>query len=114
MATNMKYFLISAIGSKTLIKARKLYAYGEQRDYFEEMNCIGWTREGTDENEKSGCAVVLSNGDHAMRKMEVGRRHSGRKFYDILQKNKAEVIIDKNGWGEFPVTAGTASVYVQR
>jgi alpha-amylase len=99
---------------ETLIKARKMFAYGEQRDYFEEMNCIGWTREGIDENEKSGCAVVLSNGDNAVRKMEIGRRHAGKEFYDLLQKNKATVKIDEHGWGEFPVTAGTVSVFVQK
>jgi len=107
-------FLEKCEGIETLIGARKMYAYGEQRDYFDEMNCIGWTREGTDENEKSGCAVILSNGDHSMRKMEIGKRHAGKTFYDVLQKNKAEVMIDESGWGEFPVTAGTVSVYVQR
>jgi alpha-amylase len=107
-------FLEKCDNIEMLIKARKKYAYGEQRDYFEEKNCIGWTREGTDENVKSGCAVVLSNGDHSMRKMEVGKRHAGKKFYDILQKNEAEITIDANGWADFPVTAGTVSVYVQR
>jgi alpha-amylase len=107
-------FLEKCEGIETLIGSRKMYAYGEQRDYFEEMNCIGWTREGTDENEKSGCAIILSNGDHSMRKMEIGKRHAGKIFYDVLQKNKAEIMIDDSGWGEFPVTAGTVSVYVQR
>jgi alpha-amylase len=107
-------FLEKCDSIEMLIKARKMYSYGAQRDYFEEKNCIGWTREGTDEHDKSGCAVVLSNGDHSMRKMEVGKRHAGKKFYDILQKNKAEITIDPNGWADFPVTAGTVSVYVQR
>lgn len=44
-----------------LLVARKQFAYGLQRDYFDHPNCIGWTREGTKENEGSGCAVVLSN-----------------------------------------------------
>ena len=30
-----------------------------QRDYFEDANCIGWTREG--DGEHKGCAVVISN-----------------------------------------------------
>ena len=107
-------FLEKCDGIETLLKARKVYAYGDQRDYFEDKNCIGWTREGNEENERSGCAVVMSNGDHSMRKMEIGKRHAGKNFYDVLQKNNAEITIDKNGWGEFPVTAGTVSVYVQR
>jgi alpha-amylase len=107
-------FLEKCDGIETLIRARKMYAYGAQRDYFEEQNCIGWTREGTDEHEKSGCAVVMSNGGHSMRKMEIGKRHAGNKFYDILQKNDSDVTIDEKGWAEFPVTAGTVSVYIQR
>ena len=105
-------FLDKAEGIETLIRARKIYAYGHQRDYFEEMNCIGWTREGTDDNKDSGCAVVMSNGDRSIRKMEVGKRHAGKIFADILKKNIAKVKIDKNGFGEFPVSAGTVSVYV--
>lgn len=30
-----------------LALARHLYAYGEQNDYFNEANCIGWVRRGT-------------------------------------------------------------------
>lgn len=101
-------------GIETLIKVRKTYAYGQQRDYFEEQNCIGWTREGGDANENSGCAVVMSNGDDSLRKMEIGKRHAGKKFHDVLGKNNTEVTIDENGWAEFPATAGTVSVYVQR
>ena len=44
-----------------LLKLRKNNAYGMQRDYFEDANCIGWTREG--DGEHKGCAVVISNKD---------------------------------------------------
>ncbi|HUQ66162.1 MAG TPA: alpha-amylase domain-containing protein, partial [Flavitalea sp.] len=107
-------FLDKCDGMEKLIKARKVFSYGPQRDYFEEANCIGWTREGTEENKASGCAVVMSNGDKGLRKMEVGKQHAGKLFYDILQKNAAAVAIDNNGFGDFPVSAGTVSVYVQQ
>ena len=107
-------FLDKADGIETLIRARKKFAYGQQRDYFEEANCIGWTREGTDENEGSGCAVVMSNGDHGLRKMKVGKRHAGKIFTDALKKNMAKVKIDVNGFGEFPVSAGTVSLYITK
>lgn len=29
-----------------LIRARKFYAYGQQDDYFDQPNCIGWIRRG--------------------------------------------------------------------
>ena len=45
----------------TLMKIRELYAYGEQHDYFDQPDVIGWTRSGSDEFTGSGLAVVLSN-----------------------------------------------------
>ncbi|MBA4167343.1 MAG: alpha-amylase, partial [Chitinophagaceae bacterium] len=50
-------FLDKCDGIEKLLSARKEFAYGPQRDYFDHDNCIGWTREGTDENQGSGCAV---------------------------------------------------------
>ncbi len=49
---------VSQLGD--IIRARKLYAYGEVRDYWDHMNCVGWVRMG--EGDKDGCAVVLCNG----------------------------------------------------
>lgn len=93
-----------------LLTARKEYAYGLQRDYFDAPNCIGWTREGRDG--RSGCAVVLSNGDEASKKMEVGTAHAGKTFVDLLDVRKEQVTIDDKGWGEFPVAGGSVSVWI--
>ena len=46
---------------ETLIRLRKEKSYGEQHDYFDDKNCIGWTREGDNEHLQSGLAVVISN-----------------------------------------------------
>lgn len=105
-------FLDRCENIEELIHARKIFAYGTQRDYFDEVNSIGWTREGTDEIEGSGCAVVLSNGDASTRKMEIGKQHAGKQFADLLKKNEAVVTIDEEGFGEFPVSPGSVSVYV--
>ncbi|KAF2678618.1 glycoside hydrolase family 13 protein [Lentithecium fluviatile CBS 122367] len=46
-----------------LILARKLYAYGEQHDYFQDAHCIGWVRRGLSRGGTSraaGMAVVMS------------------------------------------------------
>ncbi|KAF1989166.1 glycoside hydrolase family 13 protein [Aulographum hederae CBS 113979] len=43
-----------------LVLARRLYAYGNQRDYFEKKNCIGWVREGlkgAGEGESGECGM---------------------------------------------------------
>lgn len=93
-----------------LMQARVQFAYGLQRDYFDHANCIGWTREGDDQH--SGCAVVLSNGDGGNKTMEIGQRYAGKTFIDMLQKNPAEVIINEGGWGEFFCNAGSVSVWI--
>lgn len=95
-----------------LLRARKEFAYGQQRDYFDARNCIGWTREGLGDMPGSGCAVVLSNGDQASKKMEMGKAHAGRRFIDLLGGWKSEVRVDDNGWGDFPVNGGSAGVWV--
>lgn len=90
---------------KTLIALRRDHAYGWQHDYFNDRNCIGWTREG-------GLAVMLStHGDRAFQ-MFVGEPFIGKTFVDALGNNPAEVLIAKDGTGLFPVTSGRCSAYI--
>ncbi len=109
---DQEIFLNKVEKIEELLKARKLFAYGNQRDYFEDANCLGWIREGDDEHE--GCAVVLSNKDAYTKPMEMGSQFSGQTFYDYLGYFQEEVTIDENGWGNFPVPAGNVSVWVPR
>jgi alpha-amylase len=95
-----------------LLVARKQYAYGKQRDYFDDRNCIGWTREGLEDQPGSGCAVILSNGDESKKRMEMGAAHAGKVFVDYLECRKEEIAIDGDGWAEFPVAAGNVSVWI--
>jgi alpha-amylase len=97
-----------------LLEARMKYSFGIQRDYFDHKNCIGWTREGEDDKEKSGCAVIMCNGDNGTKTMEVGKRHAGKTFVDYLQFSKNEVVINKDGWGDFTVQGGKVSVWIQK
>jgi alpha-amylase len=97
---------------KELLQARCDYAFGLQRSYFDHPNCIGWTREG-DENH-SGCAIIMSNGDNGNKYMEIGKRYSGRTFTDLLKKIDAEVKINDEGWGEFFSPAGSLSVWIEK
>ncbi|HWJ27850.1 MAG TPA: alpha-amylase domain-containing protein, partial [Flavisolibacter sp.] len=103
-------FLNKVVELETLVKMRRDHAYGLQRDYFDHPNCIGWTREGDDQ--RTGCAVVMSNGDAGNKHMEIGKRYAGQTFVDSLQKCKDEIRIDENGWAEFLVSAGSVSVWV--
>jgi alpha-amylase len=97
-----------------LLRARNQFAYGNQRDYLDHANCIGWTREGTEENQHSGCAVLLSNGDDGFKLMEIGKAHSGKTFVDMLGNIADEIQINEDGCGEFKVNAGSVSVWITK
>ena len=58
---------------KTLMLLRKEKAYGEQHDYFDHAQYIGWTLEGDKRHTHSGLAVVISNG-RRRRKENVHRK----------------------------------------
>ena len=54
---------------KELIKLRKERAYGNQNDYFDNNNFVGWTREGDEEHIKSGLAIVISKAGDGEKRM---------------------------------------------
>jgi len=97
---------------ETMSKVRANLAYGEQRDYFDHGNCIGWTRAGDEEHENSGIAVLLSNGEEGFKKMEIGQNFAGKIFIDALGHREQPVVIDENGWAEFHCNAGSVSVWI--
>lgn len=103
-------FMNKVDGIEELLKARKNNAYGVQRDYFEDANCLGWVREG--DNEHEGCAVVLSNKDAYTKPMEMGEKYIGRIFYDVLGRSEEKIEIREDGWADFPVPAGNVSVWI--
>ncbi|KAJ5780042.1 hypothetical protein N7457_005202 [Penicillium paradoxum] len=94
-----------------LTRARKLYAHGEQREYFNRRNCIGFVRYG---NHKYpfGLACILSNGGSSYKRMFVGHNHAGKIWTDILGWRKETVHINNRGYGVFPVAAMSVSVWV--
>jgi alpha-amylase len=94
-----------------LMLARKLYAYGEQEDYFEEENCIGWVCRGTPDR-RFGLACVMSNAGPGERSMFVGEMHKGERWTDVLGWEEGEVRISDKGWGVFPCPGVSVSVWV--
>lgn len=109
------------------MRARKLYAHGEQRDYFDKRNCIGKSSptssssladnlEGFVRNgnlyHPHGLACIISNGAASYKRMYVGKKHCGEEWTDILEWCVGTVIIDRRGYGIFPVSAKSASVWV--
>ena len=95
-----------------LIKLRKERAYGNQVDYFDNPNFIGWTREGDEEHINSGLAVVISNAGDGEKKMYIGKKHAGKSFSDILNNCEEKVIIDEEGFGVFKVKGKSVSIWI--
>lgn len=93
----------------TLLYARKELAYGEQKDYFDDPNCIGWTRAGNEGG--TPLAVTISNDVANSKTMEIGSDWAGQTFHDILGNCSDTVTIDEDGWGDFPVSEKSVSVW---
>jgi alpha-amylase len=91
------------------LHARKTYAYGDQYDYFDHANTIGWTRRGDDEH-PGGMAVLLSNGGDGIKQMEIGQPN--RTYIDITEHITEPITTNADGWAEFRCNAGSVSVWV--
>lgn len=91
--------------------ARKTYAFGEQYDYFDHTNTIGWTRLGTNEH-PGGMAVILSNGDEGKKSMETGQANT--VYIDVTEHCELPVTTNEEGWGDFYCRAGSVSVWVPK
>ncbi|MBU3159754.1 alpha-amylase [Clostridium frigoris] len=88
-----------------LLKARRDFAYGWQHDYFDDAHIVGWTRE-------NGLASLISNVNNSgSKKMFVGEKLSGKSFVDITGNVSGEVIIAKDGNGDFTVNGNSYSVW---
>jgi alpha-amylase len=96
-----------------MIHARKRQAYGQQRDYFDHPDLIGWSRQGDGEHPGSGLAVLMSNGPGGRKWMNVGGAHAGKTFSDKLGNLPGTVIINEHGWGEFMTRGRSVSVWGQ-
>ncbi|WP_057490519.1 alpha-amylase [Streptococcus orisasini] len=96
-----------------LLYARKQYVYGPKEDYFDHPNCIGWTYLG-DEEHPHGLAVVMTNSEAGWKHMTMGEHNRNKVFVDYLGNCSEEVILDDQGWGDFPVQAGSVSVWVNK
>lgn len=95
-----------------LLEIRKNHSYGDQFDFFQEQQAIGWTRTGTKEH-PGLLAVTMSMHSDANIKMNFGEGHAGRVFYDHLNRHdNYEVVLDDNGEADFPVKGCSVSAWV--
>jgi alpha-amylase len=92
------------------LQARRQYAYGEQQDYFDHPNTIGWTRLGNDEH-RHAMAVLMSNGEDGNKWMNVSR--AGATFRDLTEHVEEKVTTNAEGWGNFFCGGGKVSVWIE-
>jgi len=95
-----------------LMEIRRRHAYGEQHDHIDHPNVVGWTREGDEEHEGSGLAVVLSDSEGGEKTMYVGESHAGETWSCVIGEED-DVVIGDDGQATFRTGDGKLSVYVR-
>jgi len=96
-----------------IILARKLYAYGDQDDYWDDPNCLGWVRHGT-WDKPAGLAVVMSNTKPGQLRMAVGKEHAGEQWTDVLGWEPDPVTIGEDGFAMFPCPGTSCAIFVNK
>lgn len=94
-----------------MLELRKLYSYGEQVDYFNDENVIGFVRKGDFEHPNSGLAVVATDSIGGSVRMNLGKDFAGMEFYDCLGNIGETIIIEENGEAEFRCKDGSISIW---
>ena len=92
-----------------MLRVRRELAYGEQQDYFDAPDCIGWTRAGDDEH-GGGVAVVMSNRDAGAKRMQLP--NSNAAYRDATGNVDQVLATDDDGCAEFTCAPGSISVWV--
>lgn len=95
----------------TFLKVRKECAYGEQVDYFDHWNRIGWVRLGTPERPKA-LAVLMSDGPAGTKWMGTGRP-GGTVFRDRTGHVGDPVVVNAEGFGEFRCPERSVAVWAE-
>lgn len=97
-----------------MLKVRKYFAYGDQYDYFNHRNVIGFTRTGDSDHANSGLAVVMSDERGGCIQMNVGKKLANTVFYDCTGNLSETVYVDNDGNGIFYCKDGSVSVWIKQ
>ena len=98
---------------ENLLRARKLFAYGEQIDYFDDSSIIAWVRTGDDEHKSSGLIAIMSDSHGGGKLINVGKKLANSVFCDYTGNVKETVYVDQDGNGIFYCNGGSVSVWVR-
>ena len=101
-------------GLEKMLDVRRRLAYGEQIDYFDDADIVGWTRLGDGDHPGSGIAVLLTDGPGGSKVMSVGADMAGAVFADSLGHRNERITIGEDGRAEFFVNGGSVSVWVKQ
>ncbi len=96
-----------------MLEARLKYAYGEQRDYFDHPDCIGWLRLGHQGHENSGLAVLISNRGEGRKRMAFGPVNANTRWVDVMGGRQEQITLDEQGEGEFVCNELYPAVYIR-
>ncbi len=99
-------------GLEKLLQVRSKLAYGEQIDYFNDANIVGFTRLGDKLHPHSGLAVVLTDGKGGSIRMCMGSSFVGKTLIDCLGNCQSKIQVESDGCANFPTRDGSVSVYV--
>jgi len=91
------------------LHTRRTHAFGDQIDYFDHPNRIGWTRTGNTEH-PGGMAVLISNDADGSKSMNTGS--PGTTYADVTEHIKETVTTNGEGWAEFRCNGRSVSVWV--
>lgn len=97
-----------------ILKVRKYFAYGDQYDYFNDRNVIGFTRTGDSDHANSGVAVVMSDQRGGCIQMNVGKKLANTVFYDCTGNLSETVYVDSEGNGIFYCKDGSVSIWIKQ
>ena len=89
------------------------YAYGDQKDYFDHPDCIGWLRLGDAGHEGSGLAVLISNRGEGRKRMAFGPLNAGTTWRDVMGGRQERITLDEQGEGEFVCNENFPAVYIR-
>ncbi len=97
-----------------LLKARVKYAYGEEKLYLDNPNCIAIQRMGDQEHHNSGLVCVLSNSEAGNKEVIFEHEKPGTSFYDLTGHEEIEICLDENFKANFTCLASSISVWVKK
>ena len=100
--------------SRHTARRTPLAAFGEQTDYFDHPNTVGFTRAGDEKHPDSGLALLLSNGEDGEKVMSVGVTHANETWHEITGSYDDEIVIGDDGKALFRVHGGKLAVWVKK